>query len=54
MHSSRVYEYIYTSWKLCFVTFLRGIWYYIQVSIIDLSSPNGASLYNIGSIYEVI
>jgi len=30
-------------------TILRGIWYYLQVTIIDLSSPIGASLYNIGT-----
>jgi len=27
---------------------LCEIWYYLQVTIIDLSSPIGASLYNIG------
>ena len=32
-----------------FCTFLRGIWYYLQVSIIDNKSPIGASLYNIGT-----
>ena len=28
---------------------LRGIWYYFQVTIIALSSPLGALLYNIGT-----
>jgi len=32
-----------------FCTFLCGICYYLQVTIIDLSSPIGASLYNIGT-----
>ena len=32
-----------------FLYILRGIWWYLQVTIIDLSSPIGASLYNIGT-----
>jgi len=35
--------------KIMFFTFLRGIWYYLQVAIIYLSSPLVASLYNIGT-----
>ena len=31
-----------------FFYILCGIWYYFQVTIIGLSSPLGASLYNIG------
>ena len=65
MHSSRVYEPIYTvknmyndfiilqdvflTWKVWVFCILRGIRYYFQVTIIGLSSPLGASLYNIGT-----
>ena len=65
MRSSRVYEPVYTvndlyndfiilqdvflTWTLC--AFYSFTWnrYYLQVTIIDLSSPLGASLYNIGT-----
>jgi len=40
---------VFLRWKLRFVYILSGIWYYLQVTIIDLSSPIGASLYNIGT-----
>jgi len=33
--------------SLTFFTCLHGIWYYLQVAIIDLCSPLGASLYKI-------
>jgi len=32
-----------------FFTFLRGMWYYLQVTIIVIGSPIGASLCNIGT-----
>jgi len=35
------------NYDLC--TFLRGIWYFLQVTIIDLSSPIGVSIYNTGA-----
>ena len=65
MRSSRVYEPVYTvndlyndfiilqdvflTWTLC--AFYSFTWnrYYLQVTIIDLSSPLGALLYNIGT-----
>ena len=63
MHSNHVYEPIYTVknlyndfiklFSLCgnyvLFTLLRGIWYYLQVTVTNLSSLVGASLYNIGT-----
>jgi len=35
--------------EIVFFTLLRGKWYHLRVTIIDLSFPVAASLYNIGT-----
>ena len=40
---------VFLTLKICSFYILRGIWYYFQVTIIGISSPLGASLYNIST-----